>query len=65
VILAEESAEQQRSAFVRLREKLGWASPEGNRRALAELRESGPPDPELTPELLERYQHLMANRQER
>lgn len=57
---ARESAEQQKEDFARLRQQLGSASPEENRKALEELREAGPPDPELTPELLERYQQLAA-----
>ena len=64
VRLADETVEEQREAFVRLRRQLGSASPEENRRALEELREAGPPDAELTPELAERYQRLRASRQE-
>ncbi len=56
---AETSAEDQKRAFVRLREQLGSASPEENARALAELRQPGPPDPELTPELLKRAQRML------
>ncbi|MCP3959154.1 MAG: toxin-antitoxin system HicB family antitoxin [bacterium] len=55
---ARESAEQQRENFSRLRQQLNSASPEENRKALQELREAGPSDPELTPELMERYQRL-------
>jgi len=54
------SVDEQREGFARLREQLGSASPEENRRALAELREPGSPDPELTPELVQRYQNLLA-----
>jgi hypothetical protein len=61
---AQESAEEQRAAFGRLRRQLGSASPEENRRALEELREPGPEDPELTPELLERWEHLRAARRQ-
>ena len=57
---AGESVEQQRESFARLRQQLGSASPEENRKALKEIRETGPPDPELTPELWERYQRLRA-----
>ncbi len=63
VMPAAESVDEQREAFARLREQLGSASPEDNRRALGELREPGPPDPELTPELVERYQHLRVAKQ--
>ena len=56
---AETHAEDQRAAFARLREQLGSASPEENTRALAELRQPGPPDPELTPELIKRTQRLL------
>ena len=59
------SPEQQREAFARLRERLGSASPEENSRALDEIREPGPPDPELTPELVERYEQLLAARENR
>lgn len=54
------SVDEQREAFARLREQLGSASPEENRRALAELREPGSPDPELTPELAQRFKSLLA-----
>ena len=60
-----ESPEEQREAFARLRERLGSASPEDNSRALDEIREPGPPDPELTPELVERYERLLAVREDR
>ena len=61
---AETSAEEQRTAFARLREQLGSASPEENAKALAELRQPGPPDPELTPELMERTQRSLSARSE-
>ncbi len=57
---AEESVEEQRESFARLREQLSSASPEENSRALDELRKPGPRDPELTPELVDRYQRLLA-----
>lgn len=60
---ARESVEKQKEDFARLRQRLGSASPEDNRKALAKLREGGPSDPELTPELLERYQRLRETRQ--
>ena len=60
VVPAATSVDEQRDAFARLREKLGSASSEENRQALEELREAGPPDPELTPELVQRYQKLQA-----
>lgn len=59
---AEESVEQQKAAFIRLRRELGSSSPEENRKALEELREPGPEDPELTPELVKRYERLLAAR---
>ena len=55
----ETSVEEQRASFARLREQLSSATPEENTRVLAELREPGPPDPELTPELMERTQRLL------
>ena len=57
---AERSVEEQRASFARLREQLGSATPEENTRALAELREPALPDPELTPELMERAQRLLS-----
>ncbi len=54
------SVDEQRRAFARLRKELGSASLEENSKALEELREPGPSDPELTPELVERYQKLQA-----
>jgi HicB family len=57
---AETNVEEQREAFARLREQLGSASAEENTKALAELRRTGPPDPELTPELMERTQRLLS-----
>ncbi len=59
VQLAETSVEDQKLAFARLREQLASASSEENTRALAELRQPGLPDPELTPELLERTQRML------
>jgi len=58
------SVEEQRRAFAALRENLGSASRAEIRRALEELREPGPPDPELTPEFLERYQRFLAAHQD-
>lgn len=63
-VSVEQGVEEQRKAFARLRQQLGSLSPEENRRALNELREPGPPDPELTPELVDRYQRLRASRSE-
>ncbi len=60
---AKESPDVQREAFARLRERLGSASASENRRALDDIREPGPPDPELTPELVERYEQLLAARE--
>ncbi len=53
------TVEEQQAAFAQLRERLGSASPEENAKTLAELREPGPPDPELTPELLKQAQSLL------
>ncbi len=61
---ASESVDNQREAFTNLRSQLKLASSVDSRTALAELREAGPPDPELTPELQERYQKLVAARSE-
>ncbi len=54
------SVDEQMQSFARLREELASASPEANRKALDELREPGPPDPELTPELVRRYRSKQA-----
>jgi predicted nucleic acid-binding Zn-ribbon protein len=54
----EQSTEEQWTAFAELRRRLGSASHEDNTKALADLREPGPVDPELTPELMERFQRL-------
>lgn len=59
VVPVEETAEEQRAAFARLRGQLGSASDEEIQRVL-DLREPAPPDPEWTPELRERFERLLA-----